>query len=228
MMEQPDISKAGVLDPTAANQGLVNCTLCHRLSSIDAVRCCRCGSRLNSRHPRSIQLTLALVVTAILFYIPANLFPIMTTELLADKSPSTIMGGVILFIKHGSYFIAAIIFTASVLVPMAKMVAIFWLCYCASNAKTLNHYELTRLYRVTEFVGKWSMVDVYVVAILVALIQVSGLMSIQPGIAASAFATVVILTMISAQQFDIRLIWDKLDRELQWPITKYNKKNCKT
>lgn len=196
---------------SAAGQGIISCTVCHKLSSNQSTHCPRCDTGLHIRTPNSLQVTLGFLITAILFYIPANLFPIMTTELLGDKSPSTIIGGVVLFVEHGSYFIAVIIFTASVVVPIAKMAAIFWLCYSASSQRKLNHYELTRLYRMTELVGKWSMIDVYVVAILVALIQVTGLMSIQPGIAASAFATVVILTMIGAQKFDVRLIWDKLE-----------------
>ncbi len=94
---------------------------------------------------------------------------------------------------------------------MAKIVAILWLCYSVHSPDKINHYELTRLYRVTEFIGKWSMIDVFVVAILVALIQLGELMTIEPGIAASAFATVVILTMLAAHAFDVRLIWDKLE-----------------
>ena len=133
----------------------------------------------------------------------------MSTELLGDDSPSTIVGGVVLFIEHGSYFVALVIFTASVIIPVAKILAIFWLCHATTRKTPLRHYELTRLYRLTEFVGKWSMIDVFVVAILVALIQVQGLHGNSPGIAANAFAGVVILTMIGAQQFDVRLIWDK-------------------
>jgi paraquat-inducible protein A len=135
----------------------------------------------------------------------------MITELFGDETKSTIIGGVILFLEHDSYFIAAIIFIASVIVPVAKMLAIGWLCYSAISTKSIRYYELTKLYRLTEFIGKWSMVDVFVVAILVALIQLGGLMSIHVGVAASAFAGVVILTMISAHQFDTRILWDKVE-----------------
>ncbi len=196
---------------SAAHHGLANCALCHKLSKATQTTCARCGERLHIRTPYSTQQALAFVVTAVMFYIPANLFPIMSTEVLGNQSPSTIIGGIILFLEHGSYFIAAVIFVASVIVPIAKMAAISWLCYSTNKLGKLNHYELTRLYRMTEFVGKWSMIDVYVVAILVALIQIAGLMSIQPGIAASAFAAMVILTMFGAQKFDVRLIWDKLE-----------------
>ncbi|MEP2651153.1 MAG: paraquat-inducible protein A [Paraglaciecola sp.] len=158
-------------------------------------------------------MTLSFLVTAILLYIPANVFPIMTTEVLGESTHSTIIGGVVLFLKHGSYFIAVIIFVASVVVPIAKMAAIFWLCCATMSNRQLRHLELTRLYRLTEFVGKWSMVDVFVVAILVALIQVDNLMSIKPGVAALAFSGVVVFTMLSAQNFDVRLIWDKIKNE---------------
>ncbi len=196
---------------SAAHHGLANCKVCHKLSSACEKHCTRCRERLHIRIPRSTQQALAFVITSVLFYIPANLFPIMSTEVLGNQSPSTIIGGIIIFLEHGSYFIAAVIFLASVIVPIAKMAAISWLCYSTNRLGKLNQYELTRLYRMTEFVGKWSMIDVYVVAILVALIQITGLMSIQPGTAANAFAAMVILTMIAAQKFDVRLIWDKLE-----------------
>jgi paraquat-inducible protein A len=198
---------------SAARHALASCTLCHQLVPVQDQTCSRCGSRLHLRTPNSVQTTLSFVITAILLYIPANIFPIMTTELLGRNSPSTIIGGVLLFLDHGSYFIAFVIFTASVIVPIAKILSLCWLCYAAKKPVKLNQYELTRLYRLTEFVGKWSMIDIFVVAILVALVQVGEFMSIQPGIAASAFTSVVILTMIAAQQFDIRLIWDRLQNE---------------
>lgn len=194
---------------SAASYALASCTLCHKVNPVHRRCCSRCGARLHLRTPNSVQVTLSFVLTALLLYIPANLFPIMSTELLGDDSPSTIVGGVVLFIEHGSYFVALVIFTASVIIPVAKILAIFWLCHATTRKTPLRHYELTRLYRLTEFVGKWSMIDVFVVAILVALIQVQGFMAIHPGIAANAFAGVVILTMIGAQQFDVRLIWDK-------------------
>jgi paraquat-inducible protein A len=156
---------------TAANSGLVNCLVCHQLSPIAATHCRRCNTALSSRVKNSVQISLSLLVTAILFYIPANIYPIMRTELLGTATESTIIGGIILFLEHGSYFVAAVIFIASVIVPIAKMFALAWLCYCATKADDIKQYELTKLYRVTEFIGKWSMVDVFVVAILVALIQ---------------------------------------------------------
>ncbi|MFC3123109.1 paraquat-inducible protein A [Agaribacter flavus] len=194
---------------SAAESGLINCRICHHLTACTEDHCQYCNAQITPRVKNSVQITLSLLVTSFLLYIPANLYPIMTTTLLGDAEPSTIIGGVVLFLSHGSYFIAAVIFVASIIVPLAKMFALAWLCYAATCRHEIDRYELTRLYRITEFIGKWSMVDVFVVAILVALIQLSGLMSIQVGIAASAFAGVVLLTMLSALKFDTRILWDK-------------------
>ncbi|MDT0594918.1 paraquat-inducible protein A [Glaciecola petra] len=194
---------------TAASLGKVSCRTCHFVTDLDSQYCPRCSDRLYLRYPNSVQRTLAIVLTAILFYIPANIYPIMTTTLLGDATPSTIISGVLLFIEHGSYFVAFVIFSASVLIPLAKMIIILWLCYNTSRSTKLSKNELTFLYRVTEFIGKWSMIDIFVVAILVALVQFAGIMVIEPGMAARAFAIVVILTMIAAHQFDVRLIWDR-------------------
>lgn len=197
---------------SAANQSLAGCTTCHKVSPLSDQKCSRCGSRLSLRNEGSVQVTLALVMTAMLLYIPANTLPIMTTTVLGDSSDSTIAGGIILFLEHHSYFIALIIFTASLIIPIAKMSALLWLCFSVTSNRKQNRHELALMYRMTEFIGKWSMIDVFVVAILVALVQLTGLMTIQPGIAISAFAGVVILTMIAAHQFDMRLIWDKLEQ----------------
>ncbi|MGH1541063.1 MAG: paraquat-inducible protein A [Arenicella sp.] len=196
---------------SAASHGLANCHCCSKLSPVSLGSCPRCGTNLHLRKPNSLQMTLALVLTSMLFYIPANIFPIMTTNVLGSPTDSTIISGVILFLEHGSYFVAFVIFTASIIIPIAKMIVILYLCLSVSKTTKQNHYELTRLYRITEFIGKWSMIDVFVVAVLAALVQVGEVMSIQPGIAASAFACVVLLTMLAAQKFDVRLIWDKLE-----------------
>lgn len=203
------VEKSGFPEGSAANEGLACCHTCHLLSPVSLGHCPRCDSSLHLRSPHSIQRTLALLFTAILFYIPANIYPIMTTTLLGDTTTSTIISGVVLFVEHGSYFVAFVIFTASVLIPLAKIIIILWLCYATSRQSRLSKAELTRLYKATEFIGKWSMIDIFVVAILVALVQVSGIMVIEPGTAARAFASVVMLTMISAHQFDVRLMWDR-------------------
>ncbi|WP_166425730.1 paraquat-inducible protein A [Paraglaciecola sp. 20A4] len=155
----------------------------------------------------SIQTTWALLFTSVLLYIPANVLPIMHTDILGDDEPSTILGGVLTLWKMGSYPIAAIIFIASILVPIAKFCILCWLNYTVQN--DYSGQKKTRMisYRLTEFIGRWSMIDVFVVAILVSLIQLGNIMSIYPGYAALAFCAVVILTMLAAISFDTKLIW---------------------
>ncbi|MFQ3236039.1 MAG: paraquat-inducible protein A [Paraglaciecola sp.] len=157
----------------------------------------------------SIQFTWALLTTSVLLYIPANILPIMHTNILGDDEPSTILGGVILLWQMGSYPIAAIIFIASIFVPVAKISILCWLNYSVQIGANHKKRERMTCYRITEFVGRWSMIDVFVVAILVSLIQLGNIMSIYPGYAALAFCAVVILTMLAAQSFDTKLIWSK-------------------
>ena len=123
------------------------------------------------------------------------------------------MGGVLLMWEHGSYPVALVIFVASIMVPLAKLGSLIWLCWSVSRKETRLLRQRTSLYRITEFVGRWSMVDVFVVAILVALIQLGGILTIRPGPAALAFSGVVIITMLAAESFDPRLIWDKLEEK---------------
>lgn len=195
---------------SAASQGLASCHSCGLLSAVAAKHCPRCHAPLYLRKPNSIQKTLALLFTALMFYIPANLFPIMTTEQLGIAEPATIVGGIIVLWEMGSYPIAIIVFVASVMVPILKFIILFWLCYCVHFSPNINALERTFLYRATEFIGRWSMVDVFVVAILVALIQLGTVLNVTPGIAALTFAAAVILTMIAAMAFDPRLLWDKI------------------
>ena len=158
---------------------------------------------------QSIQTTWALLISSVLLYIPANVLPIMVTKTLGDEKASTIIGGVILLWQSGSYPIALIIFVASVLVPVAKIVILCWLNYSVQQGHQQLNRERIRWYRLTEFIGRWSMIDVFVVAVLVSLIQLGNVMSIHPGYAAIAFCAVVIVTMLAAMSFDTRLIWHK-------------------
>lgn len=195
---------------SAAQAGFARCEVCGKVSHISIEKCPRCRSLLNLREPNSIQNTVALLITATILYIPANILPMMTTTKLGQSVTSSIMGGVMIFINEGSYFIAGVIFVASIVIPTLKIIVLFWLCYCATRARRLSHSQLTHIYRVTEFIGKWSMIDVFVVAILVALVHIAGIVSVTAGMAAMTFAMVVITTMLAAQKFDMRLIWDRL------------------
>jgi paraquat-inducible protein A len=196
---------------TAANRGMASCHVCFKLEPTTVHQCTRCGSTMHLRKSDSIQRTLALLVTACLLYIPANLYPIMYTDQLGSTEASTIMGGVILLIELGSAPIAAVIFIFSVMVPSGKLMAMFYLVWTVERHSSLDPRQRSVMYRVTEFIGKWSMVDVFVVSILVALVHLSGLLVIRPGVAALSFAGVVIVTMIAAESFDSRLIWDNME-----------------
>jgi paraquat-inducible protein A len=193
---------------TAAEFGLANCHVCGVLSNAKRTHCPRCGSEIQLRKPQSIHRVLALLVTALILYIPANLLPITSTTDLGRVYDSTIVGGVFHLWEQGSYPVALVIFIASIVIPLAKFIALFWLCWTVTYKRDYKRKERAKLFRVTEFVGRWSMIDVFVVAILVALIQLGGVLTIQPGSAALAFAGVVIITMFAAFEFDPRLIWD--------------------
>jgi len=198
---------------TAAAQGWATCHTCTKLASAELHHCPRCGAALHLRLTDSLHQTMALLITAVLLYIPANVYPIMTTDQLGESIDSTILGGVLLLWHHGSYPVASVIFIASVLVPVGKMLSLGLLCASVARKDVTRMRQRAILYRVTEFVGRWSMVDVFVVAILVALIQLGGLLVIRPGVAALAFSGVVIVTMFAAKRFDPRLIWDQLNED---------------
>lgn len=211
---------------THHNHNHIGCHTCHQLNPIEDKkhqRCIRCYSRLHEYNPsKNLQKAWALLFASVIFYIPANLYPMMYTVSLGHSEGSTIMEGVILLWHLGSYPIAMVIFFASVFIPMAKMLALAWLYYNAQKAQYLPPEEsISRLkiYRLTEFIGRWSMIDIFVVAILVALVQLQNLMAIYPGPAALSFAAVVIFTMLSAMIFDSRLLWQLPQNEVQEPIS---------
>jgi paraquat-inducible protein A len=193
----------------ASAQGLSGCEVCLALNDDSEASCTLCGATLHDRVPHSIQRCVALILTAIVLYVPANALPIMSTEQFGRATDRTILGGVIELVEYGSYSIAAVIFAASVLVPVGKLFALGWLCWSVSFRHVHSRAERTALYRVTELVGKWSMTDVFVVAVLVALIHLGGVLKITPGPAAIAFGAMVIITMLAAHAFDPRLIWDE-------------------
>lgn len=194
---------------SAAAQGLASCHLCGKVSPVALGHCPRCHGALHLRKPRSLERTWSFLLASIALYFPANLLPIMTVGGLGGNSSDTIMSGVINFWTEGDFLVAIIIFTASILIPILKMLALVWLCLAASGRPHASPKNLARLYHLTELVGRWSMVDVFVVAILVALVQVGALSSVLPGPAILSFAAVVVLTMFAAMSFDPRLLWDR-------------------
>ncbi|WP_205619073.1 paraquat-inducible protein A [Halomonas halocynthiae] len=213
----PDSARTG--EP-AAPQGLSGCSTCGLVNALGANekgRCQRCHEPLHLRRPYSLQRTWALLAASAIMYIPANVYPIMTTTSLGSSTSNTILGGVIELARMGSWPVAIVILIASIIVPLGKLIALVWLCSVAPRAAQMNALSRTRLYRLTEFIGRWSMVDIFVVAILVALIRAGNLMSVTPGPAALAFASVVVLTMLAARSFEPRLLWDYANSAQGYP-----------
>jgi len=202
-----------VSPPRARDLGLAGCGVCYqvvRMPGGGEVYCPRCGSRVHSRRPHSLSRTWALLIASMIFYVPANLYPVMTNTYLGANTSSTIIGGVALFLEEGDWLLALIIFTASILVPLAKMMSLLYLLVNVRRRHPpYRAHQHARLYRITELVGRWSMVDVFVIGILTALVQMGAISSVEPGIGALAFGAVVILTMMAAISFDPRLIWDR-------------------
>lgn len=213
----PAFTPQGVLaGQTHFTHSHINCHHCQQinpLSSAKNQRCVRCGSRLHAYQPQiNLQYAWALLLAAVVFYIPANLYPMMYTVSLGRSEGSTIMQGVILLWHLGSYPIAMVIFFASIFIPLAKMFTLGWLYWQAGKMNVFpeqQNLKRLKVYRVAELIGRWSMIDIFVVAILVALVQLNNLMAIYPGPAALSFAAVVILTMLSAMIFDSRILWQE-------------------
>lgn len=197
---------------TATAAGLVSCRACGRVQpfvhSVAQPRCVRCDAPLHRRKPDSIARTWALLMSAAILYIPANMLPVMHTASLVGDQDDTILSGVVYFWTSGDWPLAIIVFIASIAVPMLKILAIGYLAATANLRMTQQGLRRARIYRIVELVGRWSMLDIYVIAVLVALVQFSAMATIEAGPAAIAFGAVVVLTMFAAMSFDPRLIWD--------------------
>jgi paraquat-inducible protein A len=201
----------------AIDAGLLVCHECHKLNKQepDSRRqfCSRCGGVIHARRPDSLVRTWALLLTAAILYIPANLLPIMTVNSLGKGQSDTIMSGIVELANLGMLPIAAVVFIASILVPIFKMVGISLLLYSVQRHQPMSVRQRIVMYRFIEWIGRWSMLDIFVIAILVAVVRFGSLASIEPGLGAMAFASVVILTMLAALTFDPRLIWDNTESD---------------
>ena len=191
---------------------LISCKNCHKMyerENFDSFVCTRCNHIVRKRIKDSLQVSLALTICAILLYIPAMLYPIMEVTRLGVKIESTILEGVVSFIEQGSYFIAIVVFTASVIIPLIKLVGLLFIFISLKiNVKMHNNRKIL-IFKFIEAIGKWSMIDIYVVALLASIVQLDEIFNIKGGIAATSFALMVILTMIAANRFDTRIIWDE-------------------
>ena len=194
------------------DEAIYDCHICEAMIGESIINqsghCPRCNARVHKRIPNSLQKTTALIIAAIILYIPANIFPIMTFHTFTGTREDTIFSGVVELIAHGMWAIAVVVFLASIVVPIAKLVILSYLVISVRKNSTSALHHRALLYRITDWVGRWSMIDVYVVTLLTALVQFGILGRVEPGGALIAFAAVVILTMFAAHSFDSRLIWD--------------------
>ena len=197
---------------TAAQVGFLSCEACQLLSKPASTTepgfCPRCGEKLEFRHQSSIETTWALIIAASVCYIPANALPVMNTTTFGTTEGDTILGGVAFLYSSGSWPLALIVLIASVMIPLGKLAALAYLLITVQRGSVTSNRERTRLYRIVVFIGRWSMLDVFVATFTVALVQLQPLVSVTPGAGVLFFAAVVVLTMLAAETFDPRLIWD--------------------
>lgn len=199
---------------TAKNTSMASCHRCHLLCHLPKsgkgvqLTCPRCGADIHQRLPGSVQRTWALVIAALILYIPANVLPISITSATGSAHGDTIISGVIYFFQSGSWPIGLVIFIASILVPVFKILILIFLLVSVQRKMQWRPLDRTRLYRMIEAVGRWSMVDIFVITIMAALIKLKGLANFEAGPAAVYFAAVVVITIFAAMSFDPRLIWD--------------------
>ncbi|SCX88640.1 paraquat-inducible protein A [Nitrosospira sp. Nl5] len=207
--------EAEALMKTAARSGMVSCHYCATLwKEVKAHdRCGRCGAALHSRRPDSLNRTWALVIAACIMYIPANVLPIMTTVSLFEEQQDTIMSGIIYFWASGSWILAIIVFIASFLVPLFKLAVLILLLIMTQRHSDWRLLQRTKLYRLVEVTGRWSMLDVFVVTLLAGLVQIKGFATVHAEAGIAAFAAVVVLTMLASLSFDPRLMWDAAEPE---------------
>ena len=224
--------------PTALKYGLLSCALCGLLSrpalvdppaqddepqpvkQVDAStqsdrlnQCSRCGGALHSRIPFSVARTWAFLIAALILYVPANLLPIMETRSFLGEQEDTILSGVVFLWISGSQGLAILVFVASIVIPLFKLMSLLFLVSSVQSKSAWQIKERSRLYRLVDAIGRWSMLDVYVVTLLVAVVQINSLAHIRAGTGAAAFGAVVVLTMLAARSFDPRLLWDALPND---------------
>lgn len=197
---------------TGLREGFVSCEACGLLSrpagAEEPGECPRCGEALEFRRRNAIQRTWALVITAAICYLPANILPVVRTTTLTSEETDTIISGVIRLYASGSWYLALILLIASVMIPLAKLSALAYLLITVQRGAVRNNRERARLYRVMEIIGRWSMVDVFAATFAVGLVRLRPLMSVAPRPGVLFFSAVVVLTIIAAESFDPRLIWD--------------------
>jgi paraquat-inducible protein A len=202
---------------TARQASLASCHACRQVSPFGE-SCPRCGAALHSRKPDSLHRTWALLLTAAVLYIPANVLPMMRIVSFGRDRADTIMGGILYFLQTGSWPLALVIFFASILVPLVKMLSLGFLLVSVHQRSQWRPATRTRIYRLTITIGRWSMLDIFVVTLMVAVVSMGALSTVEPGPAAMAFALVVVTTMLASHSFDPRLLWDEMEQESPEPV----------
>ena len=197
---------------TGKQRHLKLCLDCHKVCQLHQQHCPRCGARVISRRTNSLARSWAFTLTAALLYIPANLLPMMTVSKFEQGQPQTIMSGVFELIHQGMVPIALLVFTASILVPLLKLLGMVWLLLSVHYPTIALHKQML-LYRLIIWIGRWSMLDIFIISLLVGLVKFGQLGTVTAGIGAYAFASVVVMTMLAAMQFDPRLLWDAMDKD---------------
>jgi len=201
---------------TGRDLGLMVCLQCHcsvRAANVRRPRCPRCFAHLHLRKPHSVVATAVLLALAAILYVPANLLPVMYTRTLFDDESDTIMSGVLSLLQSGSWPIALLVFVASIVVPLLKLLALGLVLYSAWRPSRRHRQQRSDLYRLVEFIGRWSMLDIYALSLLVTLVQVQSFANISIGWGAVAFGAVVVLTIAASQTLDERLLWDEPSSE---------------
>ncbi len=205
--------------PTARSMGLLGCHVCGLLMQApggdahQSLLCPRCQARVHARKPDTLSRTWALLVAAIILYIPANVFPVMTVIKMGRGVPDTILSGVQHLFESGMWFLALVVFVASIVVPVMKIGVLIYLLISVQIGSESRCRDRTQMYRILELFGHWSMVDVFIVSILTTLVNFGAIATIRPGLGISFFAVVVVLTLFAARSFDPRLIWDAENKE---------------
>lgn len=196
---------------SARSKDLISCHYCGTVwqEAKEGDECEVCGAHLHTRKPNSLNRTWAFLIAACILYIPANVFPVMITKTLLGQQSDTILSGVIYFWQSGSWELAILIFCASFMVPLFKLVTLFILAIATQRQSDWRRLERAKLYRIVEFIGRWSMLDVFVVTLLAGIVQIRGFVTVTAGVGIAAFGAVVVFTMLASLSFDPRLIWDE-------------------
>lgn len=203
--------------PSEPVDTIIACKTCGLVQRVEELRgdttaeCCRCGSIISRRTVNSLARTAALSLAALILYVPANIYPILRMEYYGAYLESTVWDGCVNLFRDGQWLVAVIVFLASILVPMCKLLGLFFLVVTAKLKSPRGRRERTRIYKIIEVIGPWAMLDVFLLAVLVALVKMEQLASVLPGPGLLAFTAVVVLTILASAAFDPKLIWDESD-----------------